>query len=101
MSLFDILSESIIFLNSELEKYIHDTIGVVPQNTTLFNDIIKNNISYGRREASTEDLQLAVKDAQLESFVESLLDDWESMVGDRGLKLSTCEKRWFPCLGIC
>lgn len=75
------------------QKSLRDMIGVVPQNTTLFNDTIKNNILYGRRDASMEDLQLAVKDAQLESFIESLPDGWESMVGDRGLKLSGGEKQ--------
>ena len=92
-SILEISSKSMIFLNSKLEKSLRDMIGVVPQNTTLFNDTIKNNILYGRRDASMEDLQLAVKDAQLESFIESLPDGWESMVGDRGLKLSGGEKQ--------
>lgn len=75
------------------QKSLRDIIGVVPQNTTLFNDTVKNNILYGRRDASMEDLRLAVKDAQLEAFIESLPDGWETMVGDRGLKLSGGEKQ--------
>ena len=65
-----------IFLYLKLEKSLRDNIGVVPQHATLLNDSVKNNILHGRHNASMEDLQLAVKDAQLESFVELLPDGW-------------------------
>ena len=67
---------------------LRGSIGVVTQNTSLFNDTVKNNIKYGRQDATDEEIRQVFKDAQLESFIDSLPEGWDTMVGDRGLKLS-------------
>lgn len=72
---------------------LRSAIGVVPQAASMFNDTIRKNIQYGNRNASEEELVQAVRDAQLENFIQSLDDGWETMVGDRGLKLSGGEKQ--------
>lgn len=59
----------------------------------MFNDTLKANIAYGRRDATDEEIEKAAKDAQLSDFVKQLPDGWETMVGDRGLKLSGGEKQ--------
>lgn len=65
------------------QKSLRGLIGVVPQNTSLFNDTLKNNIKYGRQEATDEEVLQCIKDAQLESFIDSLPEGWDTMVGDR------------------
>jgi len=75
------------------QKSLRDAIGVVPQTTTLFNDTIKANVMYGRRDATQEELDQVARDSQLDGFISSLPDGWNSMVGDRGLKLSGGEKQ--------
>jgi ABC-type multidrug transport system fused ATPase/permease subunit len=75
------------------QKSLRGAMGVVPQNAIMFNDTIRANIRYGRRDATEEELEQAARDAQLLSFIQSLDDGWESMVGDRGLKLSGGEKQ--------
>ena len=66
--------------------------GVVPQAASMFHDSIKANLRYGRRDATDEELRQAAQDAQLLDFIESLPDGWDTVVGDRGLKLSGGEK---------
>ncbi len=68
-------------------------IGIVPQDTVLFNDSIFYNIQYGRPEASREEVYAAARAAQLHDFIESLPQKYESRVGERGLKLSGGEKQ--------
>ncbi|PKO72504.1 MAG: metal ABC transporter permease [Betaproteobacteria bacterium HGW-Betaproteobacteria-14] len=68
-------------------------IGIVPQDTVLFNDTILYNIQYGRPEASREDVIAAAKAAHIHAFVESLPDKYNTRVGERGLKLSGGEKQ--------
>ena len=68
-------------------------IGVVPQDTVLFNDTIWYNIAYGRPDASEEEIIRAAKSAHIYDFVQSLPDKFETMVGERGLKLSGGEKQ--------
>jgi ATP-binding cassette, subfamily B, heavy metal transporter len=68
-------------------------IGVVPQDTVLFNDTILYNIQYGRPEASFEDVRKAAAMAQIDAFVEALPDGYLTTVGERGLKLSGGEKQ--------
>ena len=68
-------------------------IGIVPQDTVLFNDTIFYNIQYGRPEASREDVIAAAQAAHIHDFVESLPDKYETRVGERGLKLSGGEKQ--------
>ena len=63
------------------------------QATTMFNDTLKANIAYGKRDATDEELEKAAKDAQLMDFIKQLPEGWETMVGDRGLKLSGGEKQ--------
>lgn len=68
-------------------------IGIVPQDTVLFNDTIYYNIAYGRPDASREEIIAAAQAAHIHAFVESLPQGYESMVGERGLKLSGGEKQ--------
>ena len=75
------------------QRSLRGSIGVVPQNTSLFNDTLKNNIKYGRQDATDEEIQQVINDAQLQGFIDSLPEGWETMVGDRGLKLSGGEKQ--------
>ena len=72
---------------------LHDAIGVVPQDTVLFNDTIRYNIAYGRDGATTEDIESAAKAAQIHDFIQSLPEGYETAVGERGLKLSGGEKQ--------
>lgn len=68
-------------------------IGIVPQDTVLFNDTVRYNIRYGRPEASDAEVEEAAKLARIHEFVERLPDGYRSMVGERGLKLSGGEKQ--------
>ena len=72
---------------------LHAQIGVVPQDTVLFNDTIHYNIAYGRPEASRQDLIAAAKAAKIHDFIMSLPEGYETKVGERGLKLSGGEKQ--------
>ena len=72
---------------------LHRAIGVVPQDTVLFNDTIFYNIAYGRENASQYEVVQAAKDAQIHDFIVSLPQGYESLVGERGLKLSGGEKQ--------
>ncbi len=75
------------------QKSLRNAIGVVPQDTVLFNDTILYNIRYGRPDATDEDVYAAAKLAQIDDFIRSLPDGYQSMVGERGLKLSGGEKQ--------
>jgi ATP-binding cassette subfamily B protein len=68
-------------------------IGVVPQDTVLFNDTIAYNIAYGRPGASQAEIERAARLAQVHGFVQSLPEGYETKVGERGLKLSGGEKQ--------
>ncbi len=72
---------------------VRASIGIVPQDTVLFNDTIRYNIKYGRIGASDEDIEQAARLAQIEPFIRQLPDGFQSMVGERGLKLSGGEKQ--------
>ena len=72
---------------------LHKAIGVVPQDTVLFNDTILYNIAYGRMGASQTQIENAAKAAQIHDFVKSLPLGYETIVGERGLKLSGGEKQ--------
>jgi ATP-binding cassette subfamily B protein len=72
---------------------LRGAIGIVPQDTVLFNDTILYNIHYGRPEASLADVVDAARAAHIHEFIESLPDKYESKVGERGLKLSGGEKQ--------
>lgn len=68
-------------------------IGIVPQDTVLFNESIFYNIQYGNLDASEEQVKQAAKMAHIYDFIEGLPDGWDSIVGERGLKLSGGEKQ--------
>jgi ATP-binding cassette subfamily B protein len=72
---------------------LHSNIGVVPQDTVLFNDSIRYNIAYGRDDASHDDIIAAAKAAQIHEFIETLPEGYDTPVGERGLKLSGGEKQ--------
>ncbi len=72
---------------------LRTAIGIVPQDTVLFNDSILYNIQYGRPEASREDVIAAAQAAHIHAFIESLPDKYDTRVGERGLKLSGGEKQ--------
>ncbi|MBS9718561.1 ABCB family ABC transporter ATP-binding protein/permease [Pseudohalocynthiibacter aestuariivivens] len=72
---------------------VHAQIGVVPQDTVLFNDTIYYNIAYGQPDASREEVEDAARAAKIHDFVKSLPDGYQTTVGERGLKLSGGEKQ--------
>ncbi|MEM9031832.1 MAG: ABC transporter ATP-binding protein/permease, partial [Pseudomonadota bacterium] len=72
---------------------LHATIGVVPQDTVLFNDTIRYNIAYGRDGATEEAIIGAAKAASIHDFIVSLPEGYDTTVGERGLKLSGGEKQ--------
>ena len=75
------------------QNSLHNAIGVVPQDTVLFNDTIYYNIAYGRDAATRAEIEQAAKAAQIHDFVQSLPNGYDTMVGERGLKLSGGEKQ--------
>ncbi|HZF20254.1 MAG TPA: ABC transporter ATP-binding protein/permease [Burkholderiales bacterium] len=75
------------------QSSLRAAIGIVPQDTVLFNDTILYNIHYGRPEASLAEVVEAAKAAHIHEFIESLPERYESRVGERGLKLSGGEKQ--------
>ncbi|HLT13707.1 MAG TPA: ABC transporter ATP-binding protein/permease [Marinobacter sp.] len=72
---------------------LRSAIGVVPQDTVLFNDTLYRNLAYGRPEATEEEVYRAARMAHLEDFIHSLPEGYETKVGERGLKLSGGEKQ--------
>ena len=72
---------------------VRAAIGVVPQDTVLFNDTIYYNIAYGRPQATREEIENAARVAHISAFIERLPLKWETTVGERGLKLSGGEKQ--------
>ena len=72
---------------------LHDAIGVVPQDSVLFNDTIRYNIAYGKDGASHSQIEDAARAAQIHDFIMALPDGYETTVGERGLKLSGGEKQ--------
>lgn len=72
---------------------LRQAIGIVPQDTVLFNDTIAYNIAYGKPGASHDDIVAAARSAYIHEFIESLPDGYNTMVGERGLKLSGGEKQ--------
>jgi ATP-binding cassette subfamily B protein len=75
------------------QKSLHDAIGVVPQDTVLFNDSIYYNIAYGNPDASRSEVEAAAKAARIHDFIIGLPEAYQTMVGERGLKLSGGEKQ--------
>ena len=80
-------------LRSLKQSSLRAAIGIVPQDTVLFNDSIFYNINYGRPDATREEVYAAARAAQLHDFIEGLPQKYETRVGERGLKLSGGEKQ--------
>ena len=80
-------------LRSVTQTSLHQLIGVVPQDTVLFNDTIYYNIAYGRPDASKAEIEAAARAAKIHDFILSLPDGYATTVGERGLKLSGGEKQ--------
>lgn len=80
-------------LREVTQSSLRQNIGVVPQDTVLFNDSIGYNIEYGRPNASQDDIEHAAKMAQVYDFVTNLKEGFDTPVGERGLKLSGGEKQ--------
>jgi len=94
---YDVSSGGILINGADIRNVtqasLRGAIGIVPQDTVLFNDTIRYNIHYGRTDASDAEVVEAARAAHIHDFIESLPAKYESMVGERGLKLSGGEKQ--------
>lgn len=94
---YDVMSGRISINGQDIasvrQKSLRQSIGIVPQDTVMFNDSIRYNLTYGRRHCSEEELVAAVKVANIYDFIMSLPNQFESQIGERGLKLSGGEKQ--------
>jgi ATP-binding cassette subfamily B protein len=94
---YDITSGSVTIDGQDIrdvtQASVRAQIGIVPQDTVLFNDTIKYNIAYGRIGANESEIKDAARHAQIDGFIRELPLGFESMVGERGLKLSGGEKQ--------
>lgn len=80
-------------VKSVTQASLRQTVGVVPQDTVLFNDSIYHNVLYGKLGASMAEVEAAAAGAQILDFIRSLPEGWHTVVGERGLKLSGGEKQ--------
>jgi ATP-binding cassette subfamily B protein len=80
-------------IRSVTQDSLRAAIGVVPQDTVLFNDTIRYNLAYGRPGASEDEIREAAELAHIARFIEGLPERWDTVVGERGLKLSGGEKQ--------
>ena len=80
-------------INKVSQESLRQLIGVVPQDTVLFNDTIYYNIAYGKIEATEKEVISAAKNSDIHDFISALPDGYETVVGERGLKLSGGEKQ--------
>lgn len=94
---YDVQSEKILIDGQNIQDVtqasLRKSIGIVPQDTVLFNDTIGYNIAYGDPSASIEEVQEAARAAQIDGFIKRLPDGYSTQVGERGLKLSGGEKQ--------
>ena len=94
---YDVTGGRILINNQDIrditQKSLRAAIGIVPQDTILFNNSIYYNIAYGRPDASCEEIFEAARSAHIHNFIENLPDKYETTVGERGLKLSGGEKQ--------
>ncbi len=94
---YDVMGGRILIDGQDIQSVTQDSlravIGIVPQDTVLFNDTIEYNIRYGRPDASDEAVREAARMAQIDGFIRDLPEGYNSMVGERGLKLSGGEKQ--------
>lgn len=94
---YDVQSGSVTIDGQDVREVTQESlrkvIGMVPQDTVLFNDTIAYNIRYGRTDASDQDVEKAAEMAQISQFIKHLPEGYQAMVGERGLKLSGGEKQ--------
>ena len=94
---YDVQAGVILFDGQNIQDVqqatLRQVVGIVPQDTVLFNDTIGYNIAYGKPGATQSEIESAAKSAQIHDFIESLPDGYQSAVGERGLKLSGGEKQ--------
>ena len=94
---YDVTKGKILIDGQDISQVTQDSlrkaIGIVPQDTVLFNESIFYNIQYGNLNATEAEVKQAAKMAHIDKFIESLPDGWDSIVGERGLKLSGGEKQ--------
>jgi len=94
---YDVSAGSISMAGADIreitQKSLRAAIGIVPQDTVLFNDTVLYNIRYGRTDASDAEVVEAARAAHIHDFIASLPQGYETMVGERGLKLSGGEKQ--------
>ncbi len=94
---YDVQSGAILIDGQDIKHVqqasLRQSIGIVPQDTVLFNDTIAYNIAYGRPGASEADIQSAARAAQMDQFIVHLPEGYDTQVGERGLKLSGGEKQ--------
>jgi ABC-type transport system involved in Fe-S cluster assembly fused permease/ATPase subunit len=94
---YDIDSGAILIDGQDIravtQKSLRAAIGIVPQDTVLFNDTIFYNIAYGRPAATPEEVEQAARLAHIHDFIQAMPDGYKTMVGERGLKLSGGEKQ--------
>ena len=94
---YDVTGGAVLVDGKDVRDVTQDSlracIGVVPQDTVLFNDTIRYNIAYGRPGASQEEIEAAARAAQVHDFVLKLPEGYDTKVGERGLKLSGGEKQ--------
>jgi ATP-binding cassette, subfamily B, heavy metal transporter len=94
---YDLDSGAILIDGQEIravtQNSLRAAIGIVPQDTVLFNDTIYYNIAYGRPAATRDDVEAAARHAQIHDFILAMPDGYQTMVGERGLKLSGGEKQ--------
>ncbi len=75
------------------ERSLRDALGIVPQDTILFNDTLAYNIGYGKRDSTRAEIIAAARSAQLDAFIERLPDAYDTRVGERGVRLSGGERQ--------
>ena len=94
---YDIKSGSVTIDGQDIrdvtQASLRHVIGIVPQDTVLFNDTVKYNIAYGRIGATEAEIKEAARHAQIDKFIDELPLGYDAMVGERGLKLSGGEKQ--------
>ena len=94
---YDVQSGKILIDGQNIQNVtqasLRKAIGIVPQDTVLFNDTIGYNIAYGNPSATIEEVQEAARAAQIDGFIKRLPEGYETQVGERGLKLSGGEKQ--------
>jgi ATP-binding cassette subfamily B protein len=94
---YDVTGGRVLIDGQDIRTVTQDSlrrvIGIVPQDTVLFNDTIYYNIAYGRPDATRQEVAAAAAFAHIRTFVEGLPSGWDTLVGERGLKLSGGEKQ--------